>query len=127
MLIIGVVVIALYTAFTQGTLMTQMSREDQRATQILLEQTEALRMCGWEVITSSNGVPATFMVHYDPKKTNGLVYFGTMQVTNPPLAASYQTNLKQVRIRLEWQGGSLRRNREVNTLVARYGLNTYVK
>lgn len=125
-LVVGIAVGALYTAFTQGIVITQMAREDSRATQILLEKCETLRLCGWSQLVS-NGVPANFTALYDPQSEHaGAVYEGSVTIADSPMNTSYQTNLKQVRIRVAWKTGGLARERELKTFVARYGLQTYV-
>jgi type II secretory pathway pseudopilin PulG len=130
MVVVSIVVGALYTGFTQGVLITQMTREDSRAAQILLEKSEALRLCGWTSLPPVS-VSAPFVAYYDPQSTNaGARYTGTITVL-PILpgtlaTVSYRTNLKHVRIRVTWNTGNVSRQRDLNTFVARYGLQSYV-
>lgn len=123
-LMLGIVVVALYTAFTYGNFMTQLAREDMRATQILLEKGEALRLCGWQQLSN---VPPTFVATYEPGVTNtSLVYTGSISIINPAVSAGYGNNLREARVLVRWSSGMLGRQRELRTYVARYGLQTYV-
>lgn len=123
----GIAVGALYTALTHGVFMTHMTREDLRATQILLAQSEALRLCGWDKLGSNGWVPRAFTARYDPQGgTPGPVYQCSILLTNAPMAASYGNNLKEARIQVVWRTGNVTRRRELDTFIARYGLQTYV-
>jgi prepilin-type N-terminal cleavage/methylation domain-containing protein len=127
MAVIGVVVGAFYSAFTQGFMFTSMTREDRRATQILLQKSETIRLCSWSQINSNGYIPTNFTVTYDPQLTNsGVTYTGTVTIANAPLATPYSNDLKQVTLRLNWTTGKIPRQREIKTFVARYGLQTYV-
>lgn len=124
-LVMGVVVVALYTAFAHGARMMQMAREDLRATQILTEKCEALRLAGWNVVASN--LPPTFTANYEPGATNStVVYAGTISLVDAPTASGYNGRLKEARIQVTWKTGKLARQRELRTYVARYGLQSYV-
>jgi prepilin-type N-terminal cleavage/methylation domain-containing protein len=53
MAVIGVVVVSLYGGITSGISSVRMARENLRATQILVEKTEAIRLYRWDQITNS--------------------------------------------------------------------------
>lgn len=123
--VLAVVIVTLYTAFAQGTFMTHVAREDLRASQILLEKSEVIRLCGWNQVCTN--LPATFTAPYDPRMPNyGLVYNGSISIMDAPMAAGYGNNLKEARIRLTWKTGKVPHERELRTYIARYGLQTYV-
>lgn len=126
--LLGTVVGALLTGFTTGFFTMQMARENLRATQILLEKMETIRLYSWEQITAPNFVPATFEAKYDPQSTNspGITYFGTMTITNAPINATYKTDMKLVTVRVQWKTGDINREREFSSYIARYGLQDYV-
>jgi type II secretory pathway pseudopilin PulG len=127
MAIVGLVVGVFYTAFTQGFATMRMEHEDRRATQILLQKTETIRLCTWDQVNSNGFIPSTFTVSYDPQSTNsGVTYTGTIVIASAPLATPYSNDLKEVTVRLNWTSGPLARQRELKTFVARYGLQTYV-
>jgi prepilin-type N-terminal cleavage/methylation domain-containing protein len=127
MAIIGVVVGVFYTALTHGFTMLRMEFEDRRATQVLLQKTETIRLYSWDQVSSNGFIPSTFTVAYHPITTNtGVIYTGTVTIASAPLGTAYTNDLKIVTVRLNWTTGQVPRQRELKTLVARYGLQTYV-
>lgn len=125
--IIGVAVVAFYAAFGQGSRMAVMSREDRRATQVLLQKCEALRMCTWELLNSNGYVPTNFTATYDPQSMNsGVVFTGRISIASAPLGTPYSNDLKLVTVQLNWTTGRVPRQRQLKTFVARHGLSTYI-
>jgi hypothetical protein len=125
--ILGTVLGALFSSFTSGFFTMQLARENLRATQIMLEKVETIRLYSWSQINTPGFIPATFSASYDPQSTNsGLVYSGTMSISSAPIASSYSNDLKLVTVHVNWQTGSLPRSREFSTLIARNGLQTYI-
>ena len=64
--IVGTCVAALFSGFTTGFFTMKMSRENLRATQILLQKSEAIRLQSWDQITNPTNIPTTFTALYDP-------------------------------------------------------------
>lgn len=129
MAVAGVSVIALLSAINSGMLTIQLARENVRATQILLEKTETLRLYSWDQINTSNFLVTSFTELYDPHGTNGsqgLTYTGTISVASVPMTTAYSDEMKQVTVTLDWSTGSVRRNRSFTTFVARNGLQNYI-
>jgi len=131
--VIGVSVAALFSGFTSGFFTMVMARENLRATQIMLEKMETIRLYSWDQVTAPNAVittnfiPTSFTNYYDPNSTQkGVVYYGTLTVTNASLASSYNNDMRQVTVRVAWQTGGISRNREFTTYVARNGLQGYI-
>src|SRR5881392_1629555 len=68
-------------SITYGFYVMQMARENQRATQIILERIEAIRLYNWDQVTDPTFIPATFTDVYDPQAVSsaqGVVYSGTV-------------------------------------------------
>ena len=126
--VIGTVVVALFSAFTGGFMTVQMGRENLRATQIMLEKMETIRLYSWDQINTPNFIPPTFTASYDPNSTNaeGLVYSGQVILTTAPIASSYSNDMKQVTVQLNWKTGNLNRTRQFTTYVCRDGLQNYI-
>ena len=131
-LILATVMISLYGAFSYGFMTIQACREDLRATQILMQQTEAIRLCTWSQLTNYN-----FQESYDPfgaaNAGGGTRYSGTVAVQPAsaiPDSATYKTNMRQVAVTVYWTntyGNSpLVHSRQMKTQVARYGLKDYI-
>lgn len=128
--ILAIMGAAIASSINYGMFMLRLARENARATQVLIEKSEALRLYNWDQIVYSNGfIPATFPAVYDPQDTNhqGVVYNGAISISNVPFAASYATNLRQCTITLQWvTAGKINHNRSLTTYIARQGLQNYV-
>lgn len=125
--VIGMSVVALFSGLTNGFFSVQMARENLRATQILIEKMETLRLYSWDQINTPNFIPAAFTAPYDPNSANqGVTYQGSVSITNAPVASSYSNDMKMVTVTLNWTTGSLNRSRQLTTYVARNGLQTYI-
>ncbi len=124
-LAMGILGAARYAFFTLTLL-----RENQRATQIMLEKCETIRLYSWSQVNSNGFVPATFTDIYDPQaptNSRGLTYYGTLTITNFPFVASYGTNLRELVVTLQWTNGTdLRHDRKVATYIARDGIQNYI-
>jgi len=117
-------------ALGYGFFAMQLARENQRATQIVLEKVETIRLYSWDQVNSNGFVPLTFTDVYDPQAaTNqqGVTYQGTVLITNFPSGVSYSANLRQFTVSLKWTNShSLVRSRSLTTWVAKDGLQNYV-
>jgi hypothetical protein len=120
--------LALYSGLTGGFTIMRLARENTRATQILVEKMETIRLYSWEQITSNSFIPTNFSVPYYPMggSNAGTIYHGTVTLGDALVGASYQNDMKKVSIRLDWQTGQLPRTRTISTYVSRYGLQNYV-
>lgn len=151
MAIIGISVGALLTGVSSSVFNMRMARENLRATQIMLEKTETLRLFTWEQLNTlsffTNGSTQThnlsdgagrqyicshFAQKYDPNSTNaqGLTYSGKIRFYDPrnySINSSYASNnMKAVWVELTWDTGKIHRTRSLTTLVTRNGLQNYV-
>lgn len=128
--VIGVVFTALYAGMTTGFHAVRSARENLRATQILLEKFESLRLYNWEQITSTNNyIPTTFTNHYILNPTTaGTVYYGKVSIDPMPVDASepYREDMRSVTVSVEWQAGTSTRSRSFTSYVAKYGLQHYI-
>src|ERR1051325_10979891 len=77
--ILGTVVGAVLSGFTAGIFSMKMAREKLRATQIMLERMETIRLYSWDQINTAGYLSNSFNAFYDPNATNapGLTYSGT--------------------------------------------------
>src|SRR2546423_6347693 len=78
--VIGTVVGAMLSGITAGTMTMRMTRENLRATQIMLEKVETIRLYNWDQVTT-NYIPNSFTNYYDPQSNpglEGLQYHGTL-------------------------------------------------
>jgi type II secretory pathway pseudopilin PulG len=106
-------------------------RENQRATQIILEKVETIRLYNWTQVTTPGFIPTTFTNTYDPQSlqgAQGITYRGTFSITNfPHSSASYSANMRQVIVKLDWNSESNKpRSRSFVTYIAKDGIQNYV-
>jgi hypothetical protein len=132
--IVGISFASLYVGMASGFGITQSSRENLRATQILLEHMEGIRLHNWNQVTQSNMIPTTFTTQYYPDGmgTNtgpsGVTYSGTIAVTAPVIspAPTYIDKLRMVDVEIRWTSGDIQRSRRMSTIVGRDGLQNYI-
>jgi len=129
MAIVGVSAFALLSGISSGMLTMRMARENVRATQIMTERTETLRLYSWDQLNTTNFIQTSFTESYDPIYTNsgaGPTYSGTLTITPVPMTTAYSDEMKQVTVSLNWTTSGINRNRSFTTFVARNGLQNYI-
>lgn len=139
--IFGLTCVSLYAGVTFGFNSVQLARENLRATQILLEKMEVIRLYHWDEINEPGFIPATFEARYAPGATatsigpngrpivsaaEGVTYYGTITVSDISMSENYQQRLKRVNLTVRWTTGKLQRSRSLSTLVTQDGLQAYV-
>ncbi len=128
--IMSVMFLTLYLGFTQGFGVVQSSRENLRATQILQQQAEIIRLYTWEQVDPASGwIPPTTTWTFYPLGgigNRGITYTGTVSVANAPMIESYAADNKLVTFALTWNSGNVQRQRKIATLVSKYGLHNYI-
>jgi prepilin-type N-terminal cleavage/methylation domain-containing protein len=132
MAILGISFISLYAGITAGVGLLQSGRENLRATQIMVDQMESVRICTWEQVTrlttDGTALATNFTAHFHPKDTNGtmLTFHGTISVEDAALGTAYNADVRKVTISLNWTNFGMPHSREMTTLVARNGLQNYI-
>jgi type II secretory pathway pseudopilin PulG len=130
--VLGVMMVSLYGGLYFGFAQVKISREDERATQILQEKMEVVRLLNWSQVANLPGyVPATFTASYavgNPTNApaSSLTYSGTVLVTNAPLSETYSNDLRMIQVQVRWQSGGVNHQRQMTTFVSHYGLQNYV-
>jgi len=122
--------VAGYLALAQNFQIIQAMRENLRATQILQDKTEIVRLYTWQQLTNGAFVPKYFTNYFNPSgragETQGASYYGTVTIGNAPMTESYAGDLKLVTFRLSWTNSNVPHQREISTLVSHYGLHNYI-
>jgi hypothetical protein len=138
MVMAGVMFLALYAGLAFGFKVIKFARENTRATQIMLEKMETVRLYTWTQLTNTGFVPTNkFTVPYYAVGTNGsssLLYTGQVVIQasdlrgpdGAPRTTSYAGDMRKITIKLEWCPSGLMRTREMSTYVSRNGMQTYV-
>jgi hypothetical protein len=123
-----VVFVSLYTGISNGFAFAKVTRENLRATQILQEKMETIRLYTWEQLNTPGFVPTNFLEGFYVSGTNngGVVYKGQVTIEKSPMTEVYSNNLKQVTIQLAWKSGNVVRTQKMVTLTAKHGLQNYI-
>ena len=131
--VIGLGVVALYSALLTGVEVVTRSREDLRATQVMVELMDTLRLYSWDQITDPTFTPKHFDVEYDPiAATNGgtgrFLYNCVMNVKKGPKDVDYGDNMKTITLDIDWTNGNSKkkRTRTFVTYVTKNGLQSYI-
>ncbi|MHB8523006.1 MAG: type IV pilus modification PilV family protein [Limisphaerales bacterium] len=126
--LVAILFVSMYVGFTSGFGVVQLSRENQRATQILLEKMETLRLYSWDQITTSGFIPSTFTApFYATNNTGiGMTYTGLVTIASAPMTESYSNDIRLITVQVGWISGTASRTRTMNTFVSRYGLQNYI-
>jgi type II secretory pathway pseudopilin PulG len=127
--IIGTASVALFSGFTTGFFTRQMARENLRATQIMLERTETLRLYSWDQLTLPGFIQADDEEKYDPNApagSQGLTYRVHVDIDAVPITTAYSDDMRMVTVSLNWNTGAIPRSRSFTTYIARNGLQNYI-
>jgi hypothetical protein len=128
--------LALLAGLSGGFVTAEYARETVRATQILAEKLDTIRLYSWDQVTAPGYITNTFYTRFYP--TNGLAggdgwsdpgfaYTGTVTIANAPFAEPYASNdLKMVTVSLTWPSGRRIRQAQMSSLVARYGVQSFI-
>jgi len=136
--VLSVMMISLYAGFYSGFAIVKLSRENLRATQIMVQKLESARIYSWKQITNSAFLKTNFTDYYNPSGTNnntvGAIYQGLVSVippTNVPVA--YQNKMRAITVSLYWTNylqnpntNVIVRSRQMQTYYARYGMQDYI-
>jgi type II secretory pathway pseudopilin PulG len=134
-MLLGILATAIFGGFSSGLMAVQAGRENARATQILMQKMETVRLFTWSQGTNSFLATTNFTDYYDPTAPNtGAIYQGSYSASAAPttIPADYRNSMRLVTVNLYWTnylGGSKGikvQSRQMQTYVARYGMQSYV-
>jgi len=129
--IAGLVFVTLYLGLAQCVSAVQSARYRLRATQILTEKLEAIRLYNWDQINTPGFIPKNFTEYYKPGKNSslspvGIRFSGTITVTNALVQPAYDNTMRKVVAQVSWVSrGSIHQER-METLVSQYGIQNYL-
>jgi len=133
MALLGLVFMAMYTGLVTTTFSVQLSRENLRATQLMAEKLDTIRLYGWKKIVDDpfylrwTDVP---VYPDDPSKAGNdatpRVFRGEILVEPAPITEAYAADMAMITVRVMWTTGKLNRTRTMSTLVSKNGLFRYV-
>jgi len=130
LVVCGIVFVSLYAGLSQGFKITQSSRENLRATQVIVERLESIRLNTFDQLNTPGFVPTTAILEpyyaVNSNDNGGFNYSVTVSISNAPMSTTYSDDLKMVDVEVTWTSGGLFRKRQMSTLIARNGLQTYI-
>jgi Tfp pilus assembly protein PilV len=144
MVAVCVIVVAVTTIFASMTLgfsMTESSRENLRATQIMLDKMEGVRLYNWSQVTNSAYlIPAFTNWFYETNNIgeenaagNGVQYTGLVHVVSVPFTNAYSANMVEVDVLIGWissgngwYGANNVHTRTMSTYVSMNGMQNYI-
>jgi hypothetical protein len=120
----------LFTGLANAFSTVQATRENLRATQILVQRMEAVRLASYKTLQDPGAYPTNSTEYYCPSQTSGKGTAYTLQYNWAPgpssLPPSYRTNMLLVTVTASWKTGNLQHTRSMQSYVARYGIQRYV-
>lgn len=126
--IAGIVGLALYMGLARSFGSVQSARHRLRATQILAEKLEVIRLYNWDQINSSGFIPEKFTEYYRPD-TNarpGIEYSGFITITNAPVHSAYVNTMRKAIVRIDWVSGGVPQQQTMETLISQHGVQNYI-
>lgn len=132
--IIGVSFAAVFASMTMGFSVTQLSRENLRATQIMLDKMEGVRLYSWSQLNDSTFLISSFTNWFYETNNigqsnaigNGVQYTGSVAVAAFPVTNSYSANMRMITVTVNWTSGNVARTRSMVTYSSLSGLQNYV-
>jgi type II secretory pathway pseudopilin PulG len=130
-LIAGVMLPTLFTGLASAFSTVQATRENLRATQIIVQRMEAVRLASYKTLQDPGVYPTNSTEYYCPSgQTGGKGTAYTLQYNWAPgpssLPPSYRTNMLLITVTASWKSGSVQRTCSMQSYVARYGIQRYV-
>jgi len=119
---------SLYAVLAFGFDVSRVNRETLRATQILEQKLETIRLYSWDQITNKNVIVTNFVELFYPltNAPSGVSYTGSITIAKMALTEKYSNDLLSVTAQLQWKSGKVIRSRQMQTLWSRYGLQNYI-
>jgi prepilin-type N-terminal cleavage/methylation domain-containing protein len=131
--ITSVMFVALYLGIAFGFRVSRSERENLRATQIILERMEGIRLFRFDQLSDTNLNPLTFTKTYYPTasggQSQGITYNGTVTIdTNITLdpSAAYSSVMKKITVQLSWVSEGVPRSRSISTYASQNGIQNYI-
>jgi hypothetical protein len=127
--LLGFMLISLYAGFSSGFAVLRVARENLRATQILAERMEVIRLIRFDDV-AEGFVPGKFSAPFyatdiGTQSTGGFDYTGDVRIVKSPILENYAQDVKMIQVDLTWTSGKVTRTRQMTTFVSRYGLQNY--
>jgi type II secretory pathway pseudopilin PulG len=128
----GFLFLSLYSGIAQGLSSLQRAREKLRATQILIDKLEVIRLYNWDQINTPGFIPSSFTDYYYPLEISdktghrGTVYNGAITLTSADVNPAYADTMRRIVAEVTWNNGGISYQQRMETLVSEYGVQKYI-
>lgn len=124
----GIVFVTIYAGLAQSFRSVKSSQHRLRATQILVEKMEVIRLYNWDQINQSGFVPATVTEIYNPSSNSsgGTTYTVKLTVTNAPVDPAYTNTMRRAIAEATWVSSGITNRQRMETLISQYGIQNYI-
>ena len=147
MALFSVIAVSLFAGISFGCVSARMAQQNLRATQILVDKIEMIRLYTWDQLNTPGYVPTTFTATDESSgssalttstskgkssgsentdRATGTEYSGTITISNAPLTENYSSKVKLVTVEVTWISGRIKKSRKVSAFIAMHGINTYI-
>lgn len=130
--VVGISFISLYSGLVQGDKIIGASQQNLRATQIMQQQAETLRLYTWDQLTNNGYIPTSSTYFFYPATmTNqtvgtGTTFYESLMIANSGLTEGYNNDLRQAIITVTWTSDSGTHTRQMTTMISHYGMQNYI-
>ncbi len=119
-------VATVFLGMSSGYATIESARENLRATQLLLEKFEAVRLMTYDQLWSPSVTNYTTNAYYDIQSTSGVRYTLTVSVSSNLPVSTYRNDISLVTMRVSWTSGAINRQKTMYSYAAKSGLQQYV-
>ena len=135
------VFVSLYAGLSTSTNSLQRAREKLRATQILTEKLEVIRLYNWDQVNTPGFIPTTFTEFQYPSASTGtntststsssmirrgITYTGTISIGPAQVHPAYTNTMRKVTATVRWFSNGIANTNEMETLISEFGVQRYV-
>jgi prepilin-type N-terminal cleavage/methylation domain-containing protein len=129
--ILGIAFAALLTGLAWNVSTIKFARETVRATQIMEDKLDTIRLYSWDQITTPGFITNQFYASFSPSNALspdalGVTYTGRISIVTAPLSESYNTNMVLITVDLDWPSSPEVRHARMSTFVSKYGMQGYI-
>jgi prepilin-type N-terminal cleavage/methylation domain-containing protein len=134
--IILIAFVSIFGSISMGFSLTELTRENLRATQIMVDKLEGVRLYNWSQVNDTTFLTSNFTdFFYDTNNIglsnasgNGVQYSGTVTVAPVTFSEPYSSNMVQVTVTVNWTSTfrNQSRTRSMVTFASQPGLQNYV-
>ena len=124
--IVGIVSVSLYAGLAMSFEAVHNSRLELRATHILTEKLEAVRLFNWDQVKTSGFIPDKFTERFDPTNKLSVLYSGELTLTNAAVSSAYDDTMRKVIAKVTWNGTHGQHTKQMETFISQYGIQNYL-